>query len=149
MKKQVLFLCTGNSCRSQMAESLVNHYIGDIWQASSAGVNPSGYIHPLAIQAMGELGIDISQNLSKSVDYFRDYTFDVVLTVCDNAAQNCPVWLGSGRTRHIGFDDPAHATGSLEERVGTFRRVRDEIREQILSFLQDESDQGIDFTYSL
>ena len=145
MKRQILFLCTGNSCRSQMAEGIVNHYLGDTWHASSAGVEPAGYVHPLAIQVMKEIGIDISQKVSKSVNNFRNNEFNVIVTVCDGAAKNCPAWLGKGQTTHIGFDDPAYATGSVEERLSVFRRVRDEIRKEILDFLQKESDRQIDF----
>jgi len=137
MKRRVLFLCTGNSCRSQMAEGLVNHELGDRWQADSAGIDPAGYVHPLAVQVMSELGIDISGQRSKSVAEFWGQEFDVVVTVCDDAAENCPVWLGKGRKAHIGFQDPARATGSDEERLALFRQVRDEIRSRVLSFLVD------------
>ena len=133
--KQVLFLCTGNSCRSQMAEGLVNHYLVDEWRAYSAGTVPSGYVHRLAVQAMSELGIDISRQRSKSADAFRGQEFDTVVTVCDDAAENCPSWLGSGRKVHIGFEDPAKATGSEEERLAVFRRVRDEIRQELFNLL--------------
>ena len=133
--KTVLFLCTGNSCRSQMAEGLVNHYQGDEWRAYSAGTDPAGYVHPLAVRAMSELGIDISRQRSKSADELQGTQFDMVTTVCDDAAGNCPVWLGGGRKAHVGFEDPARATGSEEERLAVFRRVRDEIRREILSFL--------------
>ena len=134
-KKKILFLCTGNSCRSQMAEGLVNHYLGDEWQAYSAGTRPAGYVHPLAFQALAELGIDISRQRSKSAAQFRGREFDAVVTVCDDAAENCPVWLGNGRKVHIGFDDPARATGSDGERLAVFRRVRDEIRQQMFDLL--------------
>ncbi len=134
-QKRVLFLCTGNSCRSQMAEGLVNHFLGTDWTAESAGTQPSGYIHPLAVQVMEELGIDISGGRSKSVDEFRDVPFDVVVTVCDDAAENCPVWLGDGQVIHIGFPDPAKATGMASEKVAVFRQVRDAIRQQVLGFL--------------
>jgi arsenate reductase len=137
-RKKVLFLCTGNSCRSQMAEGLVNHFIGDQWQAYSAGTEPSGYVHPLAIKAMAELDIDIADQKSKSVDQFRNTDFEVVITVCDNAAERCPVWLGKGKRVHIGFPDPAEATGTEEERLTVFRRVRDDIREQVLSSLKQQ-----------
>jgi arsenate reductase len=129
MKKRVLFLCTGNSCRSQMAEGLVNHYLGGEWEAYSAGTEPAGYVHPLAMEAMAELDIDISCQVSKSADEFRNEKLDLVVTVCDDAAENCPIWLGSGSKLHIGFDDPARATGSEEERHAVFCRVRDEIRQ--------------------
>jgi arsenate reductase (thioredoxin) len=132
----VLFLCTGNSARSQMAEGLVNHFLGERWTAFSAGTSPSGYVHPLAVQAMAELGVDISGQRSKSTDEFRDETFDLVATVCDHAAANCPVWLGRGRTVHLGFPDPAAATGSEEEQLAVFRQVRDGLREEIFTYLE-------------
>jgi arsenate reductase len=135
MKKTVLFLCTGNSCRSQMAEGLVNQSLGDGWEAYSAGTAPAGYVHPLAVEVMAELGIDISRQQSKSADRFRDATLDLLVTVCDDAAENCPVWLGNGRKVHIGFEDPARAAGSDEERLAIFRRVRDEIRQQMFDLL--------------
>ena len=138
MKKRVLFLCTGNSCRSQMAEGLVNHYLGDEWKAYSAGTDPAGYVHPLAVQAMSELDIDIALQRSKSIEEFREADFDTVVTVCDDAAENCPVWLGKGRKIHIGFEDPARATGSYEERLAVFRRIRDEIRQEVFDFLENE-----------
>ena len=134
--KRVLFLCTGNSARSQMAEGLVNRLLGDRWQAASAGTAPAGYVHPLAVQAMAELDIDISGARSKSVDEFRDVAFDLVITVCDSAAQTCPMWLGSGRTMHIGFPDPAIATGDDAERLEAFRSVRDGLRQRVLDALQ-------------
>ena len=139
-KRKVLFLCTGNSCRSQMAEGLVNHFLGDRWEALSAGTEPSGYVHPLAIKAMAELDIDILDQSSKSVDEFRDTTFDVVITVCDDAAENCPLWLGSGNVRHIGFPDPAEASGSEKERLAVFRRVRDGLRHEVLAVLGGMND---------
>lgn len=135
-ESRVLILCTGNSCRSQMAEGLINHFLGDSWQAYSAGTAPSGYVHPLAVKAMAELDIDISAGRSKYTDEFRGVAFDQVITVCDDAAENCPVWLGGGKRTHIGFYDPAKATGSEEEQIAAFRQVRDEIREQVLEYLQ-------------
>ena len=134
-KKQVLILCTGNSCRSQMAEGLINRFLGDTWQAYSAGTAPSGYVHPLAIKAMADLGIDISENRSQSTEEFRDERFDNVITVCDDAAENCPLWLGSGNVTHIGFPDPAKATGTDAEIFAVFQQVRDDIREQVLHYL--------------
>ena len=134
-KKQVLILCTGNSCRSQMAEGLINRFLGDTWQAYSAGTAPSGYVHPLAIKAMADLGIDISENRSQSTEEFRDEHFDYVITVCDDAAENCPLWLGSGNVTHIGFPDPAKATGTDAEIFAVFQQVRDDIREQVLHYL--------------
>ncbi len=135
--KQVLFLCTGNSCRSQMAEGLVNHFLAGQWQAYSAGTIPAGYVHPLAIQVIAELGVDLSGYRSKSADEFRQANLDAVITVCDDAAENCPVWLGPGRTVHIGFPDPAKASGSEAEKLEVFRQVRDDIRELIIVFLSD------------
>lgn len=139
-KKHVLFLCTGNSCRSQMAEGLVNHFVGDRWEAFSAGTEPSGYVHPLAIRVMRELGIDVSDQRSKSVEEFRDAEFDVVITVCDNAAENCPLWLGPEKVHHIGFPDPAEASGSEEERLEVFRRVRDGLRRDVIRYLRENRD---------
>ncbi|MBK8905550.1 MAG: arsenate reductase ArsC [Anaerolineaceae bacterium] len=136
-KKSVLVLCTGNSCRSQMAEGLINARLGGQFVAYSAGTVPSGYVHPKAIAVMGELGIDLSQNESKSTELFKGQYFDHVITVCDSAKETCPVWLGSaGQKTHIGFYDPAEATGSEEEVTAVFRQVRDQIADQILSFLQ-------------
>lgn len=135
-QRTVLFLCTGNSARSQMAEGLVNHLLGDSWRAVSAGTNPAGYVHPLAVRALAELGIDISAQRSKSAEEFRTFPLDLVITVCDDAAENCPLWLGQGRVMHISFPDPARATGSEEERLTVFRRVRDAIRERVLPVLE-------------
>lgn len=135
MTRNVLFLCTGNSCRSQMGEGLVNHFLGDQWRAYSAGVKPSGYVHPLAIRAMAELGIDIGAGRSKHPDELRDVPFDLVITVCDDAAEDCPLWLGKGRVVHHSFYDPAKAEGSEEERMAVFRRVRDEMQGWVASFM--------------
>ncbi len=129
MKRKVLFLCTGNSARSQMAEGLVNHLRGDAWQAVSAGTYPTGAVHPLAVAAMQEIGVDLSSARSKSVDEFRRAAFDMIVTVCDDAAEECPIWLGQGKRIHIGFPDPAY--GSLSD----FRIVRDAIKEKVLAFL--------------
>lgn len=134
--KHVLFLCTGNSCRSQMAEGLVNHFLAESWQAVSAGTEPAGYVHPLAIAALAELGIDISRGVSKHADHFRNWSLDAVITVCDDAAENCPLWLGQGRVIHHAFYDPAKAQGSADERLAVFRRVRDEIRHWVIATLQ-------------
>jgi arsenate reductase len=138
-KKRVLFLCTGNSARSQIAEGLVNHFLSEEWEAHSAGIHPTGTVHPLAIRAMAELGIDISSQRSKSIDEFHDAEFDLVVTVCDDAAENCPLWVGNGRVAHVSFPDPARATGTQDEQLTAFRRVRDEIRHQIISFLVREA----------
>jgi arsenate reductase len=117
-----------------MAEGIVNHDLADGWQAFSAGTQPS-IVNPRAIAAMAEIGIDISAQESKHVDIFRDVPLDLVITVCGNAEQNCPLWLGAGKRAHIGFDDPADATGSEDEIMAMFRRVRDEIRERIVPYL--------------
>ena len=129
MKKRVLFLCTGNSARSQMAEAIVNDQLGEQWEAVSAGTRPSGYVHPQAIAALREMGIE-HQGRSKTPDEFREVAFDVIVTVCDDAAENCPVWLGQGKRVHLGFPDPAQATGSEEEVLARFRQVRDAIAQQ-------------------
>ena len=134
MKRKVLILCTGNSCRSQMAEAIVNARLGDTWEAVSAGTKPAGYTHPMAIKALAEIGIE-HVGRSKHTDEFRSVDFDVVITVCDDAAENCPVWLGKGKRVHIGFDDPAKADGTDEQVMGVFRRVRDEITDQIPPYL--------------
>ena len=136
-KSRVLILCTGNSCRSQMAEGLINHHLSDQWEAFSAGSHPSGRVHPLAIVAMAEIGIDISRHHSESVEVYRNLSPELVITVCDNAAKACPVWLGDGQKGHIPFADPAEAVGSEAERMAVFRAVRDEIAQAILPFLRD------------
>lgn len=149
MKRHVLFLCTGNSARSQMAEGLVNHFLGDRWEALSAGTHPTGYVHPLAVQAMAELGIDIVGQRSKSVDEFRGRNFDVVITLCDSAAQECPLWLGPGRAVHMGFPDPAQADGVMADRIDAFRQVRDGIREKVLRYLETEASGEKPLEFSL
>ena len=134
--KKVLFLCTGNSCRSQMAEAIVNARLADWWQAYSAGTRPTGYVHPMATQVLQEIGIEHSGR-SKSVDELRDIPFDLVITVCDSAAEECPIWLGPGRRMHMGFPDPAQATGSGDEIMDEFRKIRDAMAENILAILGD------------
>lgn len=135
MKRKVLFLCTGNSCRSHLAEAIVNARLGDAWQAVSAGTKPAGYVHPKVLAALAEIGIQHTGR-SKLADEFRSVDFDVVVTVCDDAAENCPVWLGKGKRVHIGFDDPAKVEGSDEQVMAVFRRVRDEILEKIPAYLK-------------
>jgi arsenate reductase len=134
-KSKVLFLCTGNSCRSQMAEGLVNHYMGKKWKAYSAGTQPTGTVHPLAVKVMAELGIDISRHRSKFADEFLKKRLDLVVTVCDSAAEECPVWLGRGRTEHISFPDPARASGTEDEMLAVFREVRDDIHRRVCYYL--------------
>lgn len=136
-KQSVLFLCTGNSCRSQMAEAIINAKFGDHWQAFSAGTKPSGYVHPKAVQVLEEIGIK-HEGISKHTDEVRDIDFDLVITVCDSAAEECPVWLGNGWIVHLSFFDPAEATGSKDEILSVFRNVRDEILEKIPVVLQEE-----------
>lgn len=133
-KKRVLILCTGNSARSQMAEGLLRNIAGDRFEVHSAGVSPST-VRSEAIQAMAELGIDISSHHSKSVDEFIGQEFDHVITVCDNAAENCPVFPGKSQRTHWSFDDPAAVDGSGEERLEAFRRVRDEIKQKLASWV--------------
>lgn len=138
MKRKVLFLCTGNSCRSQMAEAIVNARLGDSWEAFSAGTRPAGYVHPLALLALTEIGIH-HEGRSKQADEYRTVMFDLVVTVCDDAAENCPLWLGKGRIEHLGFPDPAKATGSEEEVMAVFRAVRDDIARQVPALLQQHN----------
>lgn len=135
-KRSVLVLCTGNSARSQMAEGLINDALSGEWMAYSAGTKPSGYVHPLAIEVMDELDIDIRTQRSKPVSEFREEAFDIVITVCDDAARNCPTWLGEGETVHIGFPDPAAAEGSEVEQLAQFREIRDGIRQEVVGFLR-------------
>lgn len=133
--KRVLILCTGNSCRSQMAEAIWEQLGHGQWESESAGSRPSGYVHPLAIEATKEIGLDLAGYKSKSLDQFTDQSFDLVVTVCDNAKESCPVFPGAVQTLHWPFDDPADATGSDEEKMVVFRRVRDEISAKIKSYL--------------
>ncbi|MCX7886521.1 MAG: arsenate reductase ArsC [Verrucomicrobiae bacterium] len=136
VKTRVLFLCTGNSCRSQMAEGWLRHLGGDRFEVFSAGAAPAGYVHPLAIRAMAEAGVDISQQRSKSLQEFAGQSFDLLVTVCDGAREACPVYAGARRRLHWGFDDPAQAKGSDDEKMAVFRRVRDEIRARICRFVE-------------
>ena len=129
-KKTVLILCTGNSARSQMAEGLLRHAAGDLFEVYSAGTNPS-LVRPEAIAAMREIGIDISGQRSKSVDEFAGRPLDYVITVCDNANQSCPVFPGGTLRLHWPFDDPAAVKGSHEERMAAFRKVRDQIEDRL------------------
>ena len=134
--KSVLFLCTGNSCRSQMAEAIVNDRLGEEWQAVSAGTKPSGYVHPKAIAVLKEMGIE-HQGESKLANRFRDWDFDLVVTVCDSAAEECPIWLGKGRRVHHSFPDPAEATGTEDEVLDVFRSIRDAITHEISEILKN------------
>src|ERR1035441_2205025 len=137
MKKRVLILCTGNSARSQMAEGLLRHAAGEAFEVESAGTKP-GNVRPEAIAAMRELGIDIGAHRSKHVDELAGQQFDYVITVCDNAKESCPVFMGAVKRLHHSFDDPPQASvGSDEERMKIFRRVRDELREYLHEFSRD------------
>jgi len=129
-KKRVLILCTGNSARSQMAEGLLRHDSGERFDVESAGTKP-GIVRPEAIAAMKELGIDISRHRSKHVDEFKGQQFDYVITVCDNANEQCPIFPGQTERIHWSFEDPAAVQGDAEARLAVFRRVRDEIRARL------------------
>lgn len=124
----ILVLCTGNSCRSHMAEGILRASTGERLRVASAGSKPAGFVHPLAIRAMEEIGIDISRHRSKSLDEFLSQDVETVITVCGKADQACPVFPGQVNRHHWGFDDPAHAGGSDDEKMAVFRRVRDEMR---------------------
>jgi arsenate reductase len=134
-QKKVLFLCTGNSCRSQMAEAVVNARMGDRWRAFSAGVEPAGQVNPNALRALAEIGIQ-HQGESKHVDRFINDNFDVVVTVCDNAAENCPVWVGRGKREHMSFPDPAKVTGTEEKVMAEYRKVLRAIYNKIPALLE-------------
>jgi arsenate reductase len=135
-KQRVLFLCTGNSCRSQMAEALLRHLGGEQFEAFSAGSRPAAEVHPLAIEVMNEAGIDIRGAQSKPVTLFEGQTFDCLITVCDSARESCPVFAGATEQLHWSFEDPAQAGGDQEQKRRVFRRVRDEIRHRIRRFLE-------------
>jgi arsenate reductase len=138
MKRKVLFLCTGNSCRSQMAEAIINAQLGDTWEAVSAGTQPAGYVHPKAVEVLQEIGIQ-HMGRSKRADEFQGVDFDLVVTVCDSAAEECPVWLGKGKRVHHSFPDPAKAEGTNEEVMNVFRAVRDDIENEMIKLLKTHS----------
>jgi len=139
--KRVLFICTKNSARSQMAEGLANHDLSGRFEAFSAGTDPSS-VQPLAIKVMREIGIDISGHRSKSMDEFSQERFDYVITLCDQANESCPVFFGGTKRLHMGFPDPAAAGGGEEEKREVFRKVRDQIREDLEGFLRKEDSEG-------
>jgi arsenate reductase len=142
MCAKILILCTGNSCRSQMAQGFLKSFDKEL-NVYSAGTRPAGIVHPKAVDVMKELGIDISGGHPKSVDRFLKDEFDYVITVCDNAKETCPVFVGSVKRRlHIGFDDPAEAYGTEEHILSEFRRVRDEIEQRFLEFYNKELKKG-------
>lgn len=138
--KKVLILCTGNSARSQMAEGLLRHFGGDAFCVTSAGVNPTE-MRPEAIQVMREIGIDISDQFSKSVDRFVGDAFDYVITVCDNANEHCPVFRGQAERIHWSFEDPAEVAGAETARLEAFRNARNQIRERLESFIKSHTAQ--------
>jgi arsenate reductase (thioredoxin) len=139
-KPTVLILCTGNSCRSHMAEGILRQAAGDFLNVESAGSKPSGYVHPLAIKALAEIGIDISQHRSKSMTEFLQQPVETVITVCGNADQVCPHYPGQVDRFHWPFDDPAHATGTEDEILAVFRRVRDEIKVKFEAYATERRD---------
>lgn len=138
-RKRVLFLCTGNSARSQMAEAFVNHDLWDLWIAVSAGTRPAGYVHPYALAALEEAGI-FHQGESKSVEVFKGQNFDLVVTVCDQAREACPLWLGPEKRIHVGFEDPAAVQGTEEEKMAAFRKTLRLIRATIPAVLKEFED---------
>jgi len=135
MKKKVLFLCTANSCRSQMAEGIANHFLGDRLDTVSAGTEASS-VNPRAIEVLREIGVDISEHRSKNVDEFSGQDFDFVITLCGDANEKCPLFFGGVERTHLGFSDPAKAEGTEEEVMAEFRKVRDDIRARLLDYFQ-------------
>lgn len=141
-KPKVLILCTGNSCRSHIAEGILRQAAGDFLEVHSAGSNPAGYVHPLAIQVMKEIGIDISGHRSKHLNEFLNTKIETVITVCDNADKNCPFFPGQVNRHHWPFEDPAKAVGSEEEILAVFRRVRDQIKMVFEAYAAGRRDQA-------
>ena len=138
MNTRILILCTGNSCRSQMAEGLLKSFDENL-EVYSAGTNPAKRANPYAIKAMNEVGIDISNGIPENVDKYLSQSFDYVITVCDNAKETCPVFIGNVKHRlHMGFDDPADAVGTEQEVMPVYRRVRDEIKKDFYEFYLKE-----------
>jgi arsenate reductase (thioredoxin) len=141
-KPTVLILCTGNSCRSHLAEGILRAAAGDLFEVASAGSQPAGYVHPLAIQVMREIGIDISGHRSKSLREFLAAKVETVITVCGHVDQACPVFPGQVNRHHWPFDDPAKAEGTDEQKLAVFRRVRDEIRRTFQAYADGRRDAG-------
>ena len=138
MKKRILILCTGNSCRSQMAEGFLKSF-DDNLEVYSAGTKPAAKVNPFAVKAMKEVGIDISNGKAESVDKYLSQSFDYVITVCDNAKETCPIFSGEVKERlHIGFEDPADAKGDAEEVLTVFRKIRDKIKKDFYEFYQNK-----------
>jgi arsenate reductase (thioredoxin) len=140
-KPLILILCTGNSCRSHLAEGILRNALGPDFTVASAGSKPAGFVHPLAIQALAEINIDISSHHSKHLNEFLNDNVETVITVCGNADQACPIFPGQLNRHHWGFDDPAHATGSEAEQFLVFQRVRDEIRRVFEAYAAGRRDQ--------
>ena len=139
---RILILCTGNSCRSQMAEGLLKSYDKNL-EVFSAGTKPAEKVNPYAVKAMNEIGIDISNGSSENVDKYINQSFDYVITVCDNAKETCPVFIGKVKHRlHIGFDDPADAVGSEGEVMPVYRRIRDEIKRDFFDFYKTNLEEN-------
>ena len=141
MPPLILILCTGNSCRSHMAEGILRAAAGAALRVESAGSKPAGHVHPLAIRALAEIGIDISAHRSKHLGEFLTEKVETVITVCGNADQVCPMFPGQVNRHHWGFDDPAHATGTEEEQFAVFRRVRDEIARTFRAYAAGRLDE--------
>jgi arsenate reductase (thioredoxin) len=142
MKPTVLILCTGNSCRSQLAEGILRAAAGEVLQVQSAGSEPAGYVHPLGIQVMKEIGINISGHRSKHLNEFLQQPVETVITVCGNADQVCPIFHGQVNRHHWAFDDPGHATGTEGEILAVFRRVRDQIKMVFEAYAAGRKDQA-------
>jgi arsenate reductase len=140
-KPLVLILCTGNSCRSHLAEGVLRAAAGDFLEVASAGSKPAGYVHPLAAKVMAEIGVDISAHRSKHMNEFLAQNVETVITVCGHADQACPIFPGQVNRHHWPFDDPAHATGTDDEKLEVFRRVRDEIRRRFEAYAAGRRDQ--------
>lgn len=141
-KPTILILCTGNSCRSHLAEGILQTALGPDFNVESAGSKPAGYVHPMAIQVMKEIGIDISGHYSKHLNEFLKQPMETVITVCGNADQACPIFSGLVNRYHWGFDDPAQAVGTEEAKLAVFRRVRDEIRKVFEAYAAGRRDQA-------
>jgi arsenate reductase len=142
MPPLLLVLCTGNSCRSHLAEGILREALGAGYRVASAGSKPAGYVHPLAIRVMSEIGIDLSSHTSKHADEFLNQGVETVITVCGNADQACPYYPGLVNRHHFPFDDPAHATGTEEEQLAVFRRVRDEIKAVFKAYAAGRLDEA-------
>ena len=139
-KPTILILCTGNSCRSHLAEGILKAELGENFDVQSAGSKPAGYVHPLAVKVMGEMGIDISQHRSKHLNEFVERPIETVITVCGNADQACPIFPGQMNRHHWPFYDPAHAEGSEEQKLQVFRTVRDEIARTFRAYAAGRKD---------